>query len=466
MENTKAILLLCKSKLSTMRTLLFLFFFCPVLGSCQSKQTSEKVLPTTAQLEWADKEIGALFHFDIVNYVPEYNWREWGTHPPASVFNPSRLDTDQWIRVAKAAGVKYAVLVAKHCSGFSLWPTEAHDYSVKNTPWRHGKGDIVQDFIKSCKKYGIKPGIYASASANGYCYVDNPGKVQTGSPYSQEQYNKIVTRQLTELWTNYGNLFEIWFDGGVLPIKDGGPDIAPLLKKLQPNAVVFQGPADANNLIRWIGNEEGLSPYPNWSRTNATTSATGTIKIEHLGGDPKGGMWCPGEADFPLRNGWQGGWFWKKEGQQLLSVDQLVNNYVTSVGRNSNMLIGVVVDTSGLVPQEDALRLQEFGDAINKRFSIPVAETKGAGKELILNVGNVNKVCNYIVIQEDIARGERISKYSVQAKLNGEWVKVAEGVSVGHKRIHKLEKPILTSELKLSLNTSKGEPQVKMFAVF
>lgn len=149
-----------------------------------------------------------------------------------------------------------------------------------------------------------------------------------------------------------------------------------------------------------------------------------------------------------------------------MSVDQLVNNYVTSVGRNSNMLIGVVVDTSGLVPQEDALRLQEFGNAINKRFSVPVAETKGAGNELILNVGNVNKACNYIVIQENIARGESISKYTVQAKIDGEWVKVAEGVSVGHKRIHKLEKPILTSELKLSVNTSKGKPEVSRFAVF
>jgi alpha-L-fucosidase len=445
-----------------MRILIFLL----LLPGFSLAQSPKDVLPSSAQLDWAEQEIGALFHFDVVNYVPDYDWRKWGTHPPASVFNPSQLDTDQWLRAAKAAGAKYAVLVAKHCSGFSLWPTEAHDYSVKSTQWKNGKGDIVADFIASCKKYGIKPGIYASASANGFCYVDNPGKVQTGSPFTQEQYNNIVIKQLTELWTNYGRLFEIWFDGGVLPVKEGGPDLAPLLKKLQPDAVIFQGPSDANNLIRWIGNEDGLSPYPNWSRTTAVTSATGTIKIEHLGGNPEGAIWCPGEADFPLRNGWQGGWFWKKEGQQLLSTDHLIKNYITSVGRNSNMLIGIVVDTSGRVPPEDLQRLQEFGDEIRRRFTIPVAETKGNKREITLTIAKHDRICKYIVIQEDISKGERIREYTVQALIDGKWVQIAEGSSVGHKRIHELENPVSTRQLKLSVISSAGEPVVKKFAVF
>ncbi|MBW7892628.1 MAG: alpha-L-fucosidase, partial [Chitinophagaceae bacterium] len=305
----------------------------PVLGSAQSHKD---IFPSPAQLDWAEKEIGAIFHLDVVNYVPDYNWRKWGTHPPASVFNPSKLNTDQWILAAKAAGAKYAVLVAKHCSGFSLWPTAAHEYSVKHSPWRDGKGDIVTEFIASCKKYGLEPGIYASTSANGYCYVDNPGKVQPGGPFTQQAYNKIVVQQLTELWSNYGELFEIWFDGGVLPVKEGGPDLAPLLKQFQPDAVVFQGPSDANNLIRWVGNEKGLAPYPNWSRANTTSSATGVIKVDHMNGDPEGRIWCPGEADFSLRTGWLGGWFWKADGQKLLPVEQLVENYITSVGRNSN----------------------------------------------------------------------------------------------------------------------------------
>ena len=153
----------------------FLFLLLCVTACTTKDEQTDAVLPSEPHVQWADAEIGAMFHFDVVNYVPDYNWRKWGTHPPASVFNPSKLDTDQWIRVAKAAGAKYAVLVAKHCSGFSLWPTAAHEYSVKHSPWRDGKGDIVADFIRSCQKYDIKPGIYASASANGYCYVDNPG---------------------------------------------------------------------------------------------------------------------------------------------------------------------------------------------------------------------------------------------------------------------------------------------------
>lgn len=446
------------------RLLLLLVLFFSGLGCKNASSDSKEVLPSTAHVNWAEKEIGALFHFDVVNYVPDYDWRKWGTHPSAAVFNPSRLDTDQWLQAAKAAGAKYAVLVAKHCSGFSLWPTEAHAYSVKAAPWKNGEGDIVADFIASCKKYDIKPGIYASASANGFYHVDNPGTVQPGSPYSQEEYNKVVVKQLTELWTNYGDLFEIWFDGGVLPVKDGGPDLAPLLKKYQPNAVVFQGPADANNLIRWVGNEEGLSPYPNWSRTDTVTSATGTIKIEDLGGSPDGAIWCPGEADFPLRTGWQGGWFWKKEGQNLLSTEQLVKNYVTSVGRNSNMLIGIVVDTSGLVPQEDFERLKAFGDQVYQNFGTPLAEIKGRDKELRLAIKD--HAAKYIVIQEDIAKGERIREYVVDAKVNGEWVKMAEGTSVGYKRIQQLDNPVVADEFRLSVVTAGKGPHEVRFALY
>ncbi|HRP57539.1 alpha-L-fucosidase [Agriterribacter sp.] len=448
------------------KTKSFFLFLLPAIVACtQKNDRAHTVLPSEPHVQWADAEIGAMFHFDVVNYVPDYNWRNWGTHPPASVFNPSKLDTDQWLRAAKAAGAKYAVLVAKHCSGFSLWPTAAHEYSVKHSPWRDGKGDIVADFIKSCEKYDIRPGIYASAAANGYCYVDNPGLVQPGSPMDQQTYNNVVVQQLTELWSNYGKLFEIWFDGGVLPVKDGGPDLAPLLKQLQPDAVVFQGPADANNLIRWIGNEEGLAPYPNWSRTDTTTSATGTVKSDGMQGNPEGTIWCPGEADFPLRTGWQGGWFWKADGQEILSVDQLVKNYTTSVGRNSNMLIGIVVDTSGLVPEEDMQRLTAFGNEIKKRFSEPLASAEGNGEMLELSLGNAPIPVNHVIISEDITKGERIRKYIIEAWKDNQWVKVAEGSSVGHKRIQTIDS-IITNKVRLSITESFDQPQIKAFSAY
>jgi alpha-L-fucosidase len=441
----------------------FLILF--VAASTQKDEQPNAVLPSASHLQWADAEIGAMFHFDVVNYVPDYNWRKWGTHPPASVFNPSKLNTDQWILAARAAGAKYAVLVAKHCSGFSLWPTAAHEYSVKHSPWRDGKGDIVAEFIASCKKYGLKPGIYASASANGYCYVDNPGKVQPNSPFTQQAYNKIVVQQLTELWSNYGKLFEIWFDGGVLPVKEGGPDLAPLLKQLQPDAVVFHGPSDANNLIRWVGNEKGLAPYPNWSRANTTSSATGVIKVDHMNGDPEGRIWCPGEADFPLRTGWQGGWFWKADGQKMLSVEQLVKNYSTSVGRNSNMLIGIVVDTSGMVPEDDVQRLTAFGNEIKKRFSTPLASAKGKGKILDLSLGKIPVAINHVIIAEDIEKGERIRKYTIEAWKNDQWIQIAEGSSVGHKRIQKVDR-IMTDKVRLNIKDVSAQPQIKIFSVY
>ena len=142
---------------------------------------------------------------------------------------------------AKAAGATYAVLVAKHCSGFSLWPTKAHPYSVKNTPWRNGQGDIVKDFIASCKKYGLRPGIYASTTANGYLKVDNPGKVVSGDPEEQKKYNEIVKMQLTELWSEYGDLMEVWFDGGVLPPEKGGFDVLGSSKEIPARSHCFPG---------------------------------------------------------------------------------------------------------------------------------------------------------------------------------------------------------------------------------
>lgn len=441
--------------------LLINLFLLGLLCGAQQKE----VVPSSAHVAWAEAEIGVIFHFDVVNYVPDYKWQQWGSHPPASVFNPSQLNTDQWILAAKAAGAKYAVLVAKHCSGFSLWPTKAHEYNISNSPWKGGKGDIVKDFIQSCHKYGIKPGIYASASANGYLHVDNPGKVQPGGPLNQQEYNAVVKTQLSELWSNYGKLFEIWFDGGVLPIKDGGPDIAPLLKKLQPDAVVFQGPSNAKNLIRWIGNEEGRAPYPNWSRSDFTTSATGTIVIDGLNGDPNGAIWCPGEADFPMRTGWQGGWFWKEKGQNLLTVDQLVDSYYTSVGRNSNMLLGIVVDTSGRVPQQDVRRLEEFGQALTALTSHPLAAVANkAERQITLNLKNSQEV-NQVICGEMIKQGERIRKYSIEAWIDNQWIEIASGESVGNKRIHKFKK-IKTPKIRFNVIESTGTPQIKTFSVY
>lgn len=451
-----------------MKQIILLIAFAFFAFNSGAQITNNKtVVPTKAQIEWAESEIGVLIHFDMPVFKPEYEWRrDMGKHPDASVFNPTELDTDQWLKAAKSIGAKYAVLVAKHCSGFSLWPTEAHDYNISNTPYKNGEGDIVKEFVESCKKYGIKPGIYASTTANGYLQVDNPGKVLSGDPVEQKRYNKIVQQQLTELWSNYGELFEIWFDGGVLPVDQGGFDILSMVKKYQPNTIAFQGPFGYSNNIRWVGNEHGVAPYPCWARADSTTSSAGVIEIKGLNGNPDGDFWCPGEADFPLRknNTFQGGWFWHEgEDNKLFSLTQLVDKYTKSVGRNTNMLLGIVIDDRGLVPDSDIKRMKEFGEAVKKSFSNPLAETSGTGNSYELNLKFPQKI-NYVVIQEDISKGEQIRKYVLKGQNNGKWETIAKGECVGHKRIEKVDAKF--DKITLEVTENDKAVIVKNFACF
>lgn len=440
-----------------------------IFTSCFSPQNKQDaiIVPNEHQLRWADAEIGVLIHFDMPTFHRDYVWRNWGTHPDASTFNPTELNTDQWLETAQKLGARYAVLVAKHCSGFSLWPTEAHEYSVKNSPWKDGEGDIVKDFVTSCRKYGIKPGIYASTTANGYLYVDNPGRVQDGGPVSQEEYNRIVTKQLTELWSNYGKLFEIWFDGGVLTKKQGGADVLSLVQELQPNAIAFQGPYGHPNLVRWVGNEEGVAPYPCWATCDSTTNADGARVIEGLHGDAHADFWCPGESDFTLRwnSSYQGGWFWTAgQDSMMFTVPELMTKYETSVGRNTNMLLGVVIDDRGLVPDADVKRIEEFGREIVRQYGSPMMCTEGTGNEYVLTFDKPTDV-DRIIVQEDIAEGERVQEYKLEGKISGKWIVLDEGSCIGHKRIVRFDSKVLEA-VRLAIIASKAEPHIRNFAVF
>jgi alpha-L-fucosidase len=418
--------------------------------------------PSKSQLKWAKAEVGVLIHFDMPVFEPEYNFRkDWNYHPDLSIFNPKELNTDQWIKAAKSAGATYAVLVAKHCSGFSLWPTKAHPYSVKNTPWRNGKGDIVKDFIASCKKYSIKPGIYASTTANGYLKVDK-GRVVSGDPIEQKKYNDIVKMQLTELWSNYGKLFEVWFDGGVLPPEKGGLDVLSLLDKYQPDAVAFQGPFGFENNIRWVGNENGVAPYPCWSRADSVTSSSGVIEIKGLNGNPNGPFWCPGEADFPLRknSSFQGGWFWHKgQDDQIRPVDELVDRYCKSVGRNTNMLLGIVIDNRGLVPNADVKKLAEFGKEIKTIFSKPLGQTSGKGKEFVIHFAKPQSV-GYVIIMEDISKGENVRNYELFGLEGNNWNLLSVGSCIGHKRIETIKNGKY-SAIRLNITNFMETPRLK-----
>jgi alpha-L-fucosidase len=451
-----------------MKILIFPALWSVILGlSCISHDKTPPVMPTPQQVEWSNAEIGVIIHLDINIYAPEtFRYNDKNTLPSLSVFNPSRLNTDQWLESAVSAGAKYAVLTAKHGTGFCLWPTKVHDYHAGNTPVRGGGADIVGDFIRSCKKFGVKPGIYYNTNFNTYF---GAGYLEM-SEYERKQYNDAVYRQLRELWTEYGELFEIWFDGGVMTDEKGGiaSAVTELIHTHQPQAILFQGPSSCNNLIRWVGNEDGRAPYPHWSTTDFTTSSSGVEEIIGLNGNPDGKIWCPGEADFPNRkkSAWNGGWLWRA-GQEhfIFTADELTDRYYTSVGHNANMLIGMVIDTAGVFPEADAAVFREFGKRINGIFDKPLASVSGNGETLTLKISKNNTGFDHIVLQEDIAKGERIREYRIEGLIGGKWVVLCDGQSVGYKRIHKI--PVnQAGKVRLTVTQSVARPMIRQFSVY
>jgi alpha-L-fucosidase len=431
------------------------------------------ITPTKEQHTWADLEIGVIIHMDVQTFQADYSFRQqWGYQPPAETFAPMDLDTDQWVLSAKKAGAKYAVLVAKHCSGFCLWPTRCHEYSVKNSPWKNGNGDIVADFFASCKKYDVKPGLYYSASCNAYCNVDNPGVIQNKDgklsadeiKAAQEIYNNMVIKQLTELWTNYGDIFEIWFDGGCLPVEQGGPDIASLLHKLQPNALVFQGPPGTKSLLRWVGNERATAPEDCYATVDFTAESFDGSDERTYGGNPYGQTWSPAESDIPNRyahKSFMGGWFWKEgEEDAIIPADVLFDTYLKSVGRNTNLLIGMVIDNKGLFPDADAKVFEQFGCLVSAAFGTPITEIRPVERinDYTFEIP-AGKNPKYLVIKEDIKYGERILGLKV---TTGD--KVIECKSVGHKRI--LPLPDNAKMINILITESKETPIIKAIEVY
>jgi alpha-L-fucosidase len=423
-------------------------------------------IPTEQHLEWADCEVGVLFHCDIQICEPTYEYFVDGkiiTPPDVSIFNPSKLDTDQWIQTAKAAGARYAVLTAKHGTGFVLFPDEKYDYSVLNTPFRDGKADIIDDFVKSCRKFGLKPGLYYHCGANLHMGIHNStGDMPDKFSKDWKKFNEVVERHLTHLWSTYGEIFEIWFDGGIL---EGGPDIPALLKKYQPKAICFQGPKGFNR-IRWVGNERGLAPYPCWSTIKGGDhNYDGTEETDALGtGDPDGDVWMPPETDVPLR---MQEWMWKENQELLIAPKNIVMEwYYRSVGRNSNILLGLVINKDGLIPDEDVKVCEEFGKELTRRFGKSIKDSSGEGEEILLDLEKLTEF-NHIILMEDIKYGQRIREFVIEG-LSGSnsWDQIYSGTAIGHKHIIQLDAAISCSQIKIKTLKSVGLPQIRKFAIY
>ena len=419
---------------------------------CASSAGAAVPLPTTDILEWTKMEIGAFFSFNMISVLENISNTQYfclgvggsgGWLPDPYIFNPEKLDIDQWVAVAKSFGAKYAVLTAQHCSGFSLWPTDVFEegdlnytFSTMYASFRGGGYDIVKDFVQSCRKAGIKPGIYYSLNQNYYLnsrygVVLNTTLVPGQEKVSQEQYGKIVLAQMKQLWSNYGQLAEIWFDGAC-SVPGINESISSLLEQLQPHAVYFQGCAKQNNM-RWVGTETGEPTYPIWSTANDCTPGSG---------DPNGDTFCPAESDTTLQAGHR--WFARKN-FPIRDLDDLKKVYLKTVGQNTNLLLNVAANSDGVIFDASVQRYKEFGEWIDSCFSNKSIVAQNSGKGYVLKVQSSQPVTfESVVIQEDQTNGQSVKNFTVQVVQNGGFdeemadnapVVIASGSSIGHKAI-------------------------------
>ncbi len=405
-------------------------------------EMSGQLVANSQQKSWQQRELTAFLHFGINTFTD----REWGDGKESpTLFNPDNLDTDQWVRVLKDAGFSMVILTAKHHDGFCLWPTATTGHSVKNSPWRDGKGDVVADLRQSCDKYGMKLGLYLSPwDRNAECYGDSP------------RYNDMFVAQLTELLTNYGKIDEVWFDGACGEGPNGKKQIYDWLRfretmrRLQPEAVL----AITGDDVRWVGNEGGRGRETEWSVTplvpsifSYADSINGALGINAMSHDLGSRSliakadklyWWPSEVDVSIRPGW----FWH-ENEHPHSVKRLAEIYLESVGRNSVLLLNVPPDNHGRIAEEDVTRLQDFHNWIQTNFRDNKTGISGT------------KI-NTVVLTEDLDHGQRVESFDVMGLVEGNWRKLTAGTTIGKKRIMMFD-PVTVDDLRLDIISSRGK---------
>lgn len=401
---------------------------------------ASRLVPTPKQLAWQDLEMTAFLHFGVNTFTD----REWGdgTESP-QIFNPEGLDALQWVRTLKDAGFKMVILTAKHHDGFCLWPTATTKHSVAWSSWREGRGDVMAALSEACRAEGMKLGVYLSPwDRNAPCYGDSPA------------YNDMFVAQLTELLTNYGKIDEVWFDGACGEGPNGKKQeydwarFKETMERLQPEAVL----AIMGDDVRWVGNEKGQGRTTEWSATaltpgilpgaDASNSALGLYaKAPDLGGRDIVARasklyWWPSEVDVSIRPGW----FWH-ESEQPKSLRNLAEIYLNSVGRNSVLLLNVPPDRSGRIAAQDSVRLCELGQWINHSFGSAAAP---------------GEMVNCVVLGEDLTKGQRVEKFTVKVLTDGKWREVADGTTIGHKRILMFD-PVRADSVKVDVLSSRGD---------
>lgn len=404
--------------------------------------------PSAVQYKWQEQERIMFVCLDPCTW----QGREYDNHStPLERINPEKLDTDQWCEVAQSWGAREILFVAKHTGGFCWWQTETTDYGIKNTPYKDGKGDVLQELSESCRKYGLHLGIYVYPGDETWGAGIGSGGL-TKDPTKQEAYNQVFRQQLTETLSRYGEVLEVWFDGSCMI------DVSDILETYAKNAVIFQGP---HATLRWPGTESGKLFYPAWNTLSAEDMETGVATQVH--GDPDGEVWAPLETNTTL---YDHNWFWAPQNElKRKSLEQIMECYYKSVGYGSVFLLNSTPDTTGLIPAGDVDFYRAFGREIDRRFKTPIASVMDQkGSELTLEMPD-KQLVNHVVIMEDYREGHRIRNYTIEGLQNGQWIELVQGQSVGRMKIDFFPEVEL-SQVRLTVDKSVGEPLLRKMAVF
>ena len=434
------------------------------------RRQSVLVRPTPQQLAWQEMEFIAFTHFGINTFTN----REWGTgREDPKLFNPTAFDANQWVRVFKQAGMKMIILTAKHHDGFCLWPSKFTDHSVKKSPWRGGKGDVVREVAEACRRGGLKFGVYLSPwDRHEHTYGDSPA------------YNRFFMNQLSELLTNYGEVTEVWFDGACGEGPNGRRQVYDwsayyaLIRRLQPNALIAISGPD----IRWVGNESGVARQTEWSVQPANLTRHGKTGL----------VWYPAECDVSIRPGW---FYHPQQDNKVKSLDHLLDIYFKSVGRNAVLLLNVPPDRRGLIHENDARRLRELRAALDAIFRTDLAEGRKATASSVLDPAHGPEKAldadpttwwmaaeddssatieidlgepttfNVSMLQEHITLGQRVEEYALEAWDGKGWRPFARGTTIGHKKLDRFPE-VTARRVRIAIRRSRANPTLRAFGLF
>nr|WKN35201.1 alpha-L-fucosidase [Tunicatimonas sp. TK19036] len=476
-----------------------------LLASCSPGNQSDEAVappaplepvPTEAQLNWHQMELNAFIHFTTNTFTD----KEWGYGDESpEIFNPTEFDADQWVSTLKDAGFQGIILTCKHHDGFVLWPSEYTDHSVEQSPFQDGEGDIVKAVSEACRRHGLKFGVYLSPWD------------RNREDYGQPSYITYYRNQLQELFTNYGPIFEMWFDGA-----NGGdgyyggaretrqidrqtyydwPTTIDLVREMQPDPQVLFF-SDAGPDIRWVGNERGIAGETNWNTITNDTLYAGKSGITDLlaTGSPDGTSWVPAEVDVSIRPGW---FYHAAEDSLVKTPEQLFDIYLSSVGRGSNLLLNVPPDRRGLIHENDVAALKGWRALLDKAFATNLAagaeaqadsyrgesnayaasqvtdddfETYWATDDGVttgsieVDLGEVQPI-EYVVLQEYIKLGQRVASFSVEVWQNDTWQSVTEATTIGYKRILPID-PVETDKIKITITEAQACPAISSIAVY